>query len=183
MTMLNEKLRKLIPYSAIPVIMLAFWLVQKSNMTPWGLVNYEIVIAFGYYVAWNDFKNKTITNTTVLIMLACWIVMTVFHLFFDTQTALDVLASSGLGGLVAGGLFLLVYFISRKGVGGGDVKYMTVAGLYLGYGAVLPTMLIGSVLAAIVGLVLIILKRMGKTDTMPLAPFLYAGMLITIFLL
>ena len=72
--------------------------------------------------------------------------------------------------------------VSRKGLGGGDVKLMAVSGLYLGAGSVLPAMLYGSVLAAVTAGVLIALKKIGRKDAIPLVPFLYAGMLITVFI-
>ena len=37
------------------------------------------------------------------------------------------------------------------------------------------------VLAAVTGLILILLRKIGRKDTMPLAPFLFAGILITFF--
>ena len=57
---------------------------------------------------------------------------------------------------------------------------MAVSGLYLGVD-VLPTMLYGSVLSAAAGLCLLLAKKLGRRDTIPLAPFLYAGMLAVIF--
>ena len=82
-----------------------------------------------------------------------------------------------------GGLFLLVYILSRKGLGAGDVKFMAVAGLYLGFNGVLPSMLIGSILSCITAITLMIMKKIDKSATLPLAPFLYGGILVTLFLL
>jgi len=42
-------------------------------------------------------------------------------------------------------------------------------------------MLYGTILAALTGLILILLKKLGRKDAMPLAPFIYAGILITVF--
>jgi len=58
---------------------------------------------------------------------------------------------------------------------------MAAAGLYLGFSETVPAILYGTVLAALVGLVLILLKKIGRKDTMPLAPFLFAGIIITVF--
>ena len=58
---------------------------------------------------------------------------------------------------------------------------MAVSGLYLGFDGVLPAMLYGTVLATLVTLVLVLLKKLGRKDTFPLVPFLYAGMLLTVF--
>jgi len=117
----------------------------------------------------------------VIIMLFGWLMLIVPMIFHDTENGLRLLADSIYGLLIGGGLFLLVYIISRKGLGGGDVKFMAVAGLYLGFAGTVPSILYGTVLAAITGLILIALKRIGRKDTMPLVPFLFAGIMITMF--
>ena len=66
--------------------------------------------------------------------------------------------------------------------GGGDVKLMAVSGLYLGLDGVLPAMLYGSVLAAVAGLLLILGKKITPKDAIPLVPFLYIGMLLTLLI-
>jgi prepilin signal peptidase PulO-like enzyme (type II secretory pathway) len=59
---------------------------------------------------------------------------------------------------------------------------MAGAGLYLGFSGIIPSMLYGTVLAALTGLALMLLRKIGRKDTIPLAPFLYVGMLITVLL-
>ena len=76
---------------------------------------------------------------------------------------------------------LAVYFVSRRGLGGGDVKLMSAAGLYLGYDGVLTALLYGSVLSAAAALALIAGKKMTAKDTIPMVPFLYVGILLTEF--
>ena len=88
-----------------------------------------------------------------------------------------------MGGAIGGGVFLLVYIISRHGLGAGDVKFMAIAGLYLGMNLVMSSMLIGSILSAITGIVLLCMKKISKKDEIPLVPFLYMGILLTIFFL
>ena len=58
-------------------------------------------------------------------------------------------------------------------LGGGDVKFVAAAGLFLGFARIIPATLYGTILAALTGLALIALKKIGRKDKMPLAPFLY----------
>ena len=83
---------------------------------------------------------------------------------------------------MSGILLLVVYLVSRKGLGGGDVKFMAVSGLYLGAADVLPALLYGAVLSALVGAVLVLLKKISMRDAIPLVPFLFAGMLFVMFM-
>ena len=128
-----------------------------------------------------DLNQKRIPNMIVLGMLAGWLLLVMPQLFLDTQRGIWLLADSLLGLLFGGGVFLAVYLLSRKGLGGGDVKFMAAAGLYLGFGKTIPAVLYGTILAAGFGLILIALKEMTRKDSMPLAPFLFIGIMITVF--
>lgn len=175
--------KQYLPYAALPVIGLAFALLKIGRLYPINILQLEILIGFGYVISVGDIKEKRIPNMTVLLMLAAWVLINIPRIMADLDSGLSHLVSAVLGFGMAAAVFMLVYFFSRKGLGGGDVKFMAVSGLYLGIGAVMPAMLIGSVLSAVVCLILLALKKIARTDTIPLAPFLYTGMLVTIFLL
>ena len=110
-----------------------------------------------------------------------WVLILAPLALVDPEGALTIGGTGLAGFLLAGAVLLLVYFVSRKGLGGGDVKLMTVAGLYLGYDGALSALLYGSVLAALSALVLILGKKMTAKDAIPLVPFLYVGILLTEF--
>lgn len=173
--------KKILPYVGIPVLTAAFAIIHTGYMDLFVILLFELIIIFGYVAAVLDLTTKRIPNVLVLVMLAAWVLVMMPKLLVDTDTAIGMLTDSAIGFAVAGGLFLLVYLVSRKGLGGGDVKFMAAAGLYTGYSGILPAMLYGTILAGITGLVLLGLKKIGKKDTMPLAPFLYAGILIAVF--
>jgi len=146
------------------------------------MLQYELIVVFGYVTAIIDLKTRRIPNSLILAMLTAWVLTITPMLFIYANASVEYIKDSALGFAFGGGLFLLVYMISRKGLGGGDVKFMAVAGLYLGFGGAIPVMLYGTVLAALTGLTLVLLKRIGRKDAIPLAPFLYAGILVTVFL-
>ena len=178
--MTREKLKQLLPYIGLPVLVAALPLLYAGKVDIFILLWCELIIVFGYIAAVFDVKAKTIPNKLVLIMLGAWVITMVPKLFLDIDTAIVLLKDAALGFATGGGLFLLVYLISRKGLGGGDVKFMAVAGMYIGFAGVLSSMLYGTILAAIIGLVLILLKKIGRKDSMPLAPFLYIGILLRV---
>ena len=69
----------------------------------------------------------------------------------NTDLAVSMLINSVLGFLMGGGMFLFVYIVSRKGLGGGDVKFMAATGLFVTINKILGVMLYGSILAALTG--------------------------------
>jgi len=177
-----EKLKPILPYAGIPFICGAFLLIGAREADMFTILKLELIIIIGYIAAIHDMKTKQVPNSLVLSMLAVWIVIMTPKIFLDTDNAAAMLIDSALGFAIGGGLFLLVYLISGKGLGGGDVKFMAAAGAYLGFGGTIPAVLYGSILAALTGLTLILLKKIGRKGTIPLIPFLYIGILMTVFL-
>ena len=165
----------------IPILVALFVIKKGKQFDPYHLLLFVLLMVFGYFVALSDIKTKTISNSIILLMLGAWVIVMVPKLFMDTYIGVLLLKNAILGFLIGGGLFLVVYIVSKKGLGGGDVKFMAAAGLYLGLRAVFSAMFFGTCLAAITGLILILLKRIGRKDTIPLAPFLYIGILLTVF--
>ncbi|WP_195986083.1 A24 family peptidase [Clostridium sp. D33t1_170424_F3] len=173
--------KKAAVWAALPILMALLWLVRFEDLDRFSLLLREMLLAFGYAAALGDAKNKLVPNRLVLVMLGGWMLAMTPQLFWQIEKTLPVLLSGVLGALLGGAVFLTVYLMSRHGLGGGDVKFMAVAGLYLGVQGVLPTMLAGSVLSAVIGLGLVLAGRMDRKGTMPLIPFLYIGILLTTF--
>ena len=82
------------------------------------------------------------------------------------------------GAVVVSGFFLLAYLVTKgRGIGGGDIKLMAAAGLFLGFGKILVAAGIGSILGAVIHLTL--MKLCGKDRVLPFGPYLSAGILIS----
>ena len=180
--MTKDRIKPLLPYAGIPVIATAFLLVSIGRgLDTFAILMLELIIIFGYVATVFDLKTRRIPNSLVLAMLAAWVLAMTPKLLVDTNVAVAILKDSALGFAVGGGLFMLVYLISRKGLGGGDVKFMAAVGLFMGFAGTLAIMLYGTILAALAGIILMILKKIGRKDSITLAPFLYAGILVTVF--
>ena len=180
---MKSKERKAALYSAGLVIIMSAWLVMYAGeLSDFSLIRSVLLIVLSYIAMVFDISTKRIPNTLVLVMIAGWLVLMIPIIFMDTDNGVRLLADSIYGLLIGGGLFLLVYLLSRKGLGGGDVKFMAAVGLYLGFAKTIPAILYGTVLAAITGLILILLKKIERKDAIPLVPFLFVGIMITVFM-
>ncbi|HJW51649.1 MAG TPA: A24 family peptidase [Burkholderiaceae bacterium] len=91
-------------------------------------------------------------------------------------------------GAVAGYAVLwLIYWAFRlstgkEGMGYGDFKLLAALGAWMGWKALLPVLLLSSIVGAVVGLVLIALKRRGRDIPIPFGPYLAtAGFIVMIF--
>jgi len=86
-----------------------------------------------------------------------------------------------IGAATGFGLFYLIAFLSRGGMGGGDIKMMAMVGAFMGWKSVLLTTFVGSLFGSMWGIFLMIFKGSGRKSKIPFGPFLAAGAVITLF--
>ncbi|MEW5806007.1 MAG: prepilin peptidase [Acidobacteriota bacterium] len=83
------------------------------------------------------------------------------------------------------GFYLIAFIYERltgkEGMGGGDIKMITMVGAFLGLKGVLATIFIASLTGAIVGLLLIIFFRKSFKHALPFGCFISIGSLIFLF--
>lgn len=117
--------------------------------TPW-------LIVLGKY----DWKTRTLPNrltlggsAVILVWLFGW-------------GGVPYLLNSLLGGVVAGALLLIPFFV--RAAGAGDLKYLFAGGLLVGYPAVFPMLLLTSVFGLVLG---IVMQITGRVDAARLKHF------------
>jgi leader peptidase (prepilin peptidase)/N-methyltransferase len=78
--------------------------------------------------------------------------------------------------LIVSGFLMLIYIVTKgKGIGGGDIKLMAVAGLLLGWKLVLVAFILGCFYGSVIH---IIRMKISKADHMlAMGPYLSAGIL------
>jgi len=91
-----------------------------------------------------------------------------------------------LGLLLGGGSLFLVatvyeWLFKREGMGGGDVKLLAMIGAFLGWKAVILTILLSSLIGSIVGIAVILWKGRDFKYAIPFGPFLSLGAVIALF--
>ena len=97
---------------------------------------------------------------------------------------LGLLVGAGLGWLVAGGTFFLLWFIYPRGMGYGDVRLSGVLGIalgYLGWGELLVGVYAGFVVGAVGGLGLSLLRIVDR-KAYPFGPFMLVGAVVGVVL-
>ena len=103
-------------------------------------------------------------------------------LIFPHIAFLDSLIGVLLGG---GSLFLVAtlyqWFFKREGMGGGDVKLLAMIGAFLGWKAVILTILLSSLIGSITGIIIMVLKGKDFKYAIPFGPFLSLGAVIALF--
>ena len=86
-----------------------------------------------------------------------------------------------LSGLLLGAIFAIIYFASRgKGLGFGDVKLAILIGLALGLFLGVFVIILSIWVAALCGILLIIVKKAGPKTALPFGSFLASVAILTI---
>ncbi|NLW17210.1 MAG: prepilin peptidase [Firmicutes bacterium] len=85
-----------------------------------------------------------------------------------------------LTGVFAYGLFYLIYFISRGGMGGGDVRLAGLLGLVLGWRLLACALLVAFVSGALLALLLLASGRATRKTAVPFGPFLALGYFVAL---
>ena len=112
-----------------------------------------------------DIDHQIIPNRLVLLLLAYTVVIQVAAPLVPWPDAL-------LGGLLGGGLFLFLAVVSGGGMGGGDIKLVTVFGLWYGWAYLLLLMFLAFLGGGLIGGILLALGIKKRKDGIPFGPFL-----------
>jgi len=107
----------------------------------------------------------------------------IFLAFLASYLILDFsLINLGLGVLVSGGFFLILFLISKgKAIGMGDLKLGILAGLILGFPEVILALFFAFIFGGLVGGILILSKKKKGRDLIPFAPFFVTAIFLVIF--
>ena len=89
--------------------------------------------------------------------------------------------SALIGGLTGGGILLLIHLLYPKGMGMGDIKLLTMLGIYLGWQGVIHTLFFGSLAGVLILFPLLLSGKIHQQDPIPFGPFLAVGTLTFIF--
>jgi leader peptidase (prepilin peptidase)/N-methyltransferase len=91
-----------------------------------------------------------------------------------------------IGALTGAGFLYLVLLYGgtiygQDAMGEGDLNLIALVGAFLGWRAVIVTILLACLIGSVVGLALIALRRLGRREHIPFGPFLSIGAAVALF--
>jgi len=84
------------------------------------------------------------------------------------------------GMFLGGGIMLIIFLVSRGGMGAGDIKLMALIGLYVGLRGTAAVLLFGFLFGALTGLAFMATGKLTRKDALPFAPFLSMATLVQV---
>ena len=132
-----------------------------------------------------DFEFKIIADEISFMLIIVGIATSFFNLSLG-ETIWQRVLGSFLGFLAGGGsLFVIAYIgkliFKQDAMGGGDIKIMAGIGAFVGWDKVLFAIFVASLFGSIVGIILIICKKIGRKQEMPFGPYLAIASYLTLF--
>jgi len=148
----------------------------------WPLLYLVPLVPIGIALALVDWRTRllptrVIAPTYALVVVAVLVIAAVTGETGDLKRA-------GLGWLVAGGLYLLLWVVYPRGMGYGDVRLSGILGItlgHLGWAELLVGVYGGFLLGGVLGGVLSLLRRVDRKGY-PFGPFMLLGALVGVVL-
>lgn len=133
---------------------------------------YSLFISSLIIISFIDLEHQIIPDVITLPFILLGIIISFFPNGINIYDSL-------LGGIIG---FVIFYLLSlyKQGMGGGDIKFIAMIGTFLGK-KVIITIILSSFIGAIIGILLILLKKKSLQDKIPFGPFLSIAAIITIF--
>ncbi len=144
------------------------WETAAALLLTWALITLTVI----------DFDHQLLPDSITLPFLWLGLGISLAGVFTDPASAI-------LGGLVGYLSLWSVYVLfklvtGKEGMGHGDFKLLAMLGAWLGWQAVLPIILLSSIVGAIVGITLIVVRGRDKNIPIPFGPYLATAGWITL---
>jgi leader peptidase (prepilin peptidase)/N-methyltransferase len=125
-----------------------------------------------------DLEFQIIPNGLVIIGIVAGFIFSLLGLSVPLVDAL-------IGMLVGGGIFLLVALLAqlilkREGIGGGDIKFMAMIGLFIGWRLTILSILLSIYSGGLIGGLLLLFGIKKRSDAIPYGPFIALGTFLSI---
>lgn len=156
--------------------------IQDNFIGNLNLIKYLILTPMLLSAFVIDYKLHIIPNRLNLTMFEIGIIIAFLYGISNVAITVELL----LGMIAGGGIFLIIALLGgmiygKDAIGMGDVKIMTALGLYVGLTNITIIAIVGFLIGAIVGIVLIISKVKKTNEYIPFGPFITIATFINIF--
>jgi leader peptidase (prepilin peptidase)/N-methyltransferase len=149
---------------------------------------YAVFVTVGVALSAIDLKHRILPNRVVLPATAIGVVVLATAAMVDGRDTgygdvSEQILRTVLGGIALFGVYLVLALVSPNGMGMGDVKFAGFVGMFLAFDG-WRTLLVGAaasfLLAALVAVFLLLLRRADRRSTIPFGPLMFLGALLAL---
>ena len=180
-TFCHKKISTLYPLSEIITgltFLTAYYLFISYNQNYLFLIYLLFTFSFYLIISFTDFKYYEIPFEIVIIGS----IFSIFYraIFLKTLT-LDNLLTEIISVVVIFAFFYFIIWVSKGGMGGGDLKLACFLSLSVGFPAIISALYFGFVLGGVFGIFVLLFKLKNLKSVIPFGPFLIFGALLSFF--
>ena len=158
------------------------YLFPKYGYGVLAMVKALYLIAFSMVIAYVDQKEQRIPEKILIVLLWSALLFRVIEIAIQPSVLIQTTGSAAMGSVLGGGIFLVAHLLYGSGIGVDAVKLFGVIGLYVGSYTVFGIMLISLLLAAIVGIGAIILRKSRARQKVPFGCCVAVGVILVMLL-
>jgi leader peptidase (prepilin peptidase)/N-methyltransferase len=149
-------------------------------LTPMGPLVFSRVLLIGILIALFgiDLEHQILPNSITLPGIIAGVLFSLIAPPGVKDSLIGVLAGGGILYGIAGAYYL---WRGQEGMGMGDVKMLAMIGAFLGWKAVLVTIVLSSFAGAIIGVILMAVQKGDMKLALPFGTFLAIGALFAMF--
>jgi len=166
-----------IRYPLVELITAGLWVLIAAMTPPDALLASRLVLGTSLVVLFMiDLEHHILPNVITLPGIAVGFLFSLVAPPGPIASLLGIVLGAGILYAIAAGYFLLR---GEEGMGMGDVKMLAMLGAFLGWRAVLLTLVLSSFAGAIVGVLLMAGSRRNLQYALPFGTFLALGALVS----
>ena len=111
------------------------------------------------------------------VLLPFTVVLSICRVFSPLDPWWDAI----VGAAVGFGILFIIAFVSKGGMGGGDIKLFFVIGLVLGFKLTIVALFMSAVIGLVAGVVQLMWQKKGRKQPIPFGPWIAVGSVLTYF--
>ncbi len=162
------------------ILMAVFYVEYGDLFIGWRIAAFLPVLLSIAYV---DYREKLILNEYLVALLIVRVILLIPEFVLLKREYLGIFLTQLLCVVILLCFGFVLRFLSKKGMGMGDIKLFMVIPLFLGAANGLRSIFWGMVVMFFQAVYCLISKRKGRKDELPFAPALAAGTFIAVALM
>lgn len=156
--------------------------IQYSNYQYIHILKMVCLVSFIVPLAWKDYNERIIPNKIILVMLIFRMIYLIPEFYVYQNKFFDILKDNVLAFIFIGAFLILVQLLFKNSIGMGDIKLMIIMAFYQGFSGVFSSIFFSMIMICIFGIILLILKKKTRKDTLPFAPAILIGSYVSILM-
>lgn len=121
-----------------------------------------------------DLKTKTIPNYLTVSLFGIRLSIMIYELLF-VEGASSYITASLVGAVFSFVALVIAKYLSKGGIGAGDIKLICGIGFVCGLSTVVFSLLLAMISCIVVSVLLLAMRKRGAKDDIPFGPFIYIG--------